>query len=551
MITKRVNLSRIKSSISSIIICFLILPFCVTVCNNDNSGSNIPLPPPGGSGNTTVTPDGGTVTDPSGASVSIPPGALTESVDISIKTYSDNSSLPPGWCPVPGLAGVVEFGPDGLTFQKPVTVTIPASNPMTPGEKFPLLLWESESDTVVQTGFIASVNADGNSFSAEVTHFCGYGGIDVNYLIEGGDPETFLDLYVEWYMNGGERMRSVADFIKLGDKRAKNNECWEVVGLDFILDWEINGQRDGIMKRVGRSTDNADAPLIMIAVDWDISDGNSMSVFIQLTIVAYYDCTAPEMTVNAAPPTVAKGDMSEVTSTLLCEGTPMVDKVVQFEVSSGPGDVTPETASTSSNGKAQVTFIAEDDDAVVKATHEACMDDTPKSITGEQKIKIVPTEFTLDISYDQTMEEYCVIYDTIVYSGSIPFSVTAINPDGSGNLDGQGTCMFGGDGQGYDPDDCSVDCTWTKEGEVEFTITGTLIVSETEDPKLELTLSPNFDTTMTLYCPDEPPLTYPYMVGGEPYTFTIPMEDGYTIDHQEQPSPQVNTHITYVLHILD
>jgi len=541
MFIKRLRLKRVKSNISSLIICLLISPIFATVCTKDNSGSNTP---PDSLGNhALITTDGGTVTDSNGVSVSIPPGALSESVNISVISYSDNSSSPSGWCPVPGFAGAVEFGPDGLTFLTPVKITIPVSNPKTPGEKFPLILWESGSDTIVQTDFMATVNPDGMSFSAEVTHFCGYGGIDVNYLIEGGDPETFLDLYIEWYQNSKKKIRAIEDRIKLGDKRAKNNECWEVVGLDFILDWEINGQRDGEMKRVGRSTDNSDAPLIMIAVDWDISDGNSMTVFIQLTIVAYYDCTAPEITVKANPSTLLEGDTSEVSANLLCEGTPMVDKEVQFEVSSGPGKVNPTTATTSSGGDAQVTFTASDENAVVKATNEACTDDTPKTIKSEQEIKIAPTEFTLDISYVQTMDIPDNWFDTFSYIGSVPFEVTTTNPDGSGNLDGNKTFEVSGSGHDYD------ECTWTTEGNVSFVIIGTLVFPQDSEPMLELTLTPNFNASMTTVCPDSV-ITQQYLAGGEPFDYNIPMVDGHTDDNTINEGP-ITGHITYVLHILN
>jgi predicted GH43/DUF377 family glycosyl hydrolase len=69
-----------------------------------------------------VGPAGGTVSDPSGAGVDIPAGALPAEVEISIGQVQNPPPLPEGQR---GLAITYHFGPDGMQFHVPVSISIP------------------------------------------------------------------------------------------------------------------------------------------------------------------------------------------------------------------------------------------------------------------------------------------------------------------------------------------------------------------------------------------------------------------------------------------
>ena len=124
----------------------------------------------------TIGAAGGTAGDPGGASVVIPAGALASETAIQVSTYRDDGSSPQPVGPVPGYLGGALYGPQGIEFLVPVTVTIPSSRDLTPGSRFPLFVWDEAELAWMQTAFIATVAADGKSFSAPVTHFFVFAG---------------------------------------------------------------------------------------------------------------------------------------------------------------------------------------------------------------------------------------------------------------------------------------------------------------------------------------------------------------------------------------
>jgi hypothetical protein len=85
-----------------------------------------------------IGPAGGTVTDGSGASVTIPAGALDREVAITVAGATGPADLPTGAATVVPLLGGAACGPDGTAFSAPVTLTIPALAPLTPGDAVPL-----------------------------------------------------------------------------------------------------------------------------------------------------------------------------------------------------------------------------------------------------------------------------------------------------------------------------------------------------------------------------------------------------------------------------
>ncbi|PKL41185.1 MAG: hypothetical protein CVV44_00680 [Spirochaetae bacterium HGW-Spirochaetae-1] len=456
-----------------------------------------------------IGPSGGTLEGPLGSAIEIPAGALTVVTDISITLYTTNKLMPDTWSPLPCLAGAASFGPDTTTFLQPVKITIPVDPPMTPGETFPLMYLDTADGIWVQSAFTAVVNADGNSFSAEVTHFCGYGGSSFEDLLNGGSADQFMSDFIKWFES---------NIRKIGDKSAKNNTCFEVVGIAYDLTFDINGQKGGAYHLTERTSDYPDSPLPMIDYSYEVSNGQSYNATINLNVVIYNDCTAPDMTLTAEPSVLAPGEEADIQATLMCDGTAMTGKEVNFTIPSGPGEISPGLTTTNSSGVATTTFTAADYDATVKAYHGAC--DAEKPVEKTALLWVSPDSLNLAITFDQAtlIDDFA---DSMHYGGTVIINITGTNADGTANLEGTNTFDVSGSG-GTD------DCTTTTQGTVTFTIEGTLEIPPSDTPELHLTIEPDFNTTKTIYCPDGQDMTLPHMVGGEAYSFTIPMEDGYT-----------------------
>ncbi|HIG93797.1 TPA: hypothetical protein HA234_06385, partial [Candidatus Woesearchaeota archaeon] len=98
--------------ISVLVFLIFVLPIFLTTCGSGGGGGN-----PVSSSNSGIGADGGTIT--SGdvkAKVVIPAGALTEATDITVEIASGTQ---PG-----NIGAAYEFGPSGISFNQPVTITI-------------------------------------------------------------------------------------------------------------------------------------------------------------------------------------------------------------------------------------------------------------------------------------------------------------------------------------------------------------------------------------------------------------------------------------------
>ncbi len=102
------------------------------------------------------------------ATIIIPPLALPETTVITIETHPI-SLLPPA----PDderIFSSIEFGPDGLVFDAPVTIVMPLTNYLPPGTELTLAYFDEGDDEWVEEG-VAIVNENGNRAVATITHF--------------------------------------------------------------------------------------------------------------------------------------------------------------------------------------------------------------------------------------------------------------------------------------------------------------------------------------------------------------------------------------------
>ena len=232
----------------------LLILLTVISCGGDDTIA----PVADGPGTGTIGTGGGTASDPGGASVTIPAGALSAEPAIEVATYKTSGACPNPTGPVPVYLGGAMFGPHGTQFVFPATVTIPCSRDLMPGTQFPLFVWDDSEMAWAQTEFIATVAADGKSFSAPVTHFSIFGGFgggsgglfgDIDEaLCTGGDPSSVMSDFIEVFK------RDIAD---VGDKGIYENQCKEVTGIDFDIGIEIEGNWLGEFVREGETSDES------------------------------------------------------------------------------------------------------------------------------------------------------------------------------------------------------------------------------------------------------------------------------------------------------
>lgn len=97
-----------------------------------------------------------------GFRVDIPAGALPQDTVITIDLPRDE---------VLGKRVIAEFGPHGIQFEQPVTLTFPLEGVLWLGDPIEVGRWENDA----WTSLGGTVSADGKSLSSTTPHFSAYG----------------------------------------------------------------------------------------------------------------------------------------------------------------------------------------------------------------------------------------------------------------------------------------------------------------------------------------------------------------------------------------
>lgn len=134
-----------------------------------------------------VTQNGGLVTcDSTGLDIEVPEGAVEDTVEISIGLVSDTPELPEG---VHGMGLSYHFGPEGFTFQEPVTIHLPYTEEdlLNANVTDPMDLQIYYYLTMTGEWILLEVlGADENDIYVQVDQFC--------YLTMGAVPEQSTGL---------------------------------------------------------------------------------------------------------------------------------------------------------------------------------------------------------------------------------------------------------------------------------------------------------------------------------------------------------------------
>jgi hypothetical protein len=235
-----------------------------------------------------VGPEGGTVTDPRGASVVIPAGALNSDTTITITTYTNAADieLEQGVTP---FSGGADFGPDGITFNLPVTVYIPSSTGLVGNQEHSLMIYEAGSWQ--ETDFTAVPGTDTNYLTADVTHFTPY----VCSLYEPGLLSGFEDFY-----SGGDAYYPFMYFVSwfldttgiYGYSVETDDANYECIGVFFDLSYTIGGFEGEQVHAHGECV-NSDAQTILSeSSDYTVNyEGADKQVVYNLSVQIHWSVT--------------------------------------------------------------------------------------------------------------------------------------------------------------------------------------------------------------------------------------------------------------------
>jgi uncharacterized protein (TIGR02145 family) len=224
-----IKLDNMKSAILRILLaCTLIVSNSTCKKENSNNPDNTKMTYNKGEGN--IGKAGGSVVikDPAspinGAIIDIPQDALTGIKDIKITV--NNSKRPTG----DSTSTIIELLPNGLTFSKPITVTIPIKGISKPK----LFYYLPDSDNIEQV-YITETNLQNGYIKAEINHFS-------RYFVTDEDNATFVaDLF--------NTSTGIKANVKFGALHSGNiTLSWIPIGLFFAVPSDCYNALDMINK---------------------------------------------------------------------------------------------------------------------------------------------------------------------------------------------------------------------------------------------------------------------------------------------------------------
>ena len=381
-----------------------------------------------------VDSSGGTVSAPNGAGVVVPPDAIPDALEISVTTYESVADMPAEYhSSLVGAHGVADFGPDGAVFEKPVHITIPSPNPLNPGDEYRLYMWNDKEGAWQETEYVATVDPDGGSYSAEVTHFTTYTG-----SVQQGPDGYFLPLEEYWVeyqypdpAKYDQRTRTlilfnnetnlerrfnrwVAEFPSKTDRELDKlvrmeDCCWQEVGLLFRYQFQ-----DAELEYDFAKDKELPQPLPPdyhwrehIYKEVPASNGRTWSA----TIVIYWKSKAPKITLD--PPQAGlslecnKNLTQPLTIFTQCGDEGIPEAFIDIYVESGPGSITPENIRTDANGTANFTYSPDGDGIAAIAGQVSTCQQEPEPYRDEVDVEICVEEckdwdVTLSMSFSHS-----------------------------------------------------------------------------------------------------------------------------------------------------
>ena len=172
--------------------------------------------------------------------VTVPPNAVTQPITLT------TSAIPAGQLPQPtttasaSVQSAGQFGPSGTQFQQPVTINFPLPSPQTAGKTFSLLQLNEQTQTYTNSGFTATVNADGTSASSPVTHFTIYAiAEDAVLNTTDGTPTIGSEDYLGLQSGSATRIYTATNTLTLSGGSGTVSDNWlkDVISQKLKIDF--------------------------------------------------------------------------------------------------------------------------------------------------------------------------------------------------------------------------------------------------------------------------------------------------------------------------
>jgi len=469
---------------------------------NDNGGAT---------GDTNlIGPEGGTFIDASsGVTVSVPAGALASETQLTCTYYDSDNDIPDdihsGFF---GDLGVVNLGPDGLEFDSPATITVPVSVDLTPGEQFPLFFWNTDTRSWQQTESLCTVNADGRSYSAQVSHFSMFTGDQLNGIdgIFGNlDPQRWLDVDVAF--NGW--IGSFGISIMHDTRKQMRDCCMQVIGRKFTIDYQGAVNYNPPPEVTGDIT-NAD-----YEDKYEVIRTYESGVYLHLSVTLYWRCDFPDsLTLDSSKSSISLDDEMNRSTIIRALGVCYMSRMpgipVEFSLN-GPGSISPTSTVTDSQGYAYTTYTASDETGTARVHAEmvSCGEwDNARIYQGFTNIEVYRcTDWVLyiEMTFSHNTEDLALEDEIMMY---IPIEISEAGVVSSP----------GGEGSHWEPSltVSQENCAVTSANAPDFEVTAS---GHKTGPNIYVTVAPlDFVLAYTLTCnmdddPQEVPLP--------PYTYLI------------------------------
>jgi hypothetical protein len=386
----------------------MVIIFSSGCCKKDNPIDSL------NSSTKSIGIEGGTISTTSGAIIIIPPSALERRTNITISSYDTQSDLPENTGIMGFFAGGLSLSPDELSFQIPVTITIPLNIILDDIEDIRLFYYDNGDPSCSnypvdysgwqQTNYIGALSYDGRSVTFEIDHFS-------TYVIQLNFGAHTLDILGEMVETFGDNGLSV-DFANyqsyfestvaaLGDLQSYDlpggfgYDCYKVVGIEYSLYHDLGSLfTNPLHDFKGKEGEIA----FLYNYEGDRTMQGEQQLNYHLFIKVNIDRTPPDLNLMSWDNILHTGDETDVLGCLKCGTGLMRNQDIFFSVNS-LGSINPTVSLTDEIfGVATITLKAGDTQGIAAVTgkYNAHNKDQIEVISDQVNVTIVDTETDVD-----------------------------------------------------------------------------------------------------------------------------------------------------------
>lgn len=175
--------------------------------------------------------------------VQVPANAVTSEIKLFI------AAIPAGQIPQPTNSNTVilsagQFGPSGTQFSQPVTINFPLPYHQTPGTTYAVMRLNEQTNAYTNSGFTATINADGTSASAQVVHFTTYVlKENIALTLKSSDTSISTEQYISLTSGNTSKQFPVVNTINVSGNDLVNEE-WikDIVACKLMISPDSSSQ---------------------------------------------------------------------------------------------------------------------------------------------------------------------------------------------------------------------------------------------------------------------------------------------------------------------